>query len=138
MRKKYFVFAGVIIVCFTAWGLYLYNKPHTSVENVNAALTIAAADLYNQYEQNEKIADQKFLDKVIEVKGAVDDVNKTDSIFSVLLNAGAAVGGINCNLSVRDNKIKQVPMHGDIVTIKGKCAGFLMDVNLVDCVLENK
>ena len=25
---------------------------------------------------------------------------------------------------------------GDSVTIKGKCTGYLMDVNLVDCVIK--
>ncbi|MGI8951535.1 MAG: OB-fold protein [Chitinophagaceae bacterium] len=135
-RKKYFVIAGILLLCFAGWGLYLFNKPHTSVQNIKASETIAATDLYKQYAANENAANQEFLDKVIEVKGKVSDAQKTDSSFSVLLNAGAATGGVNCNLSFNDNKKIPLPKQGDFVTIKGECAGFLMDVTLVDCVLE--
>jgi len=44
-------------------------------------------------------------------------------------------GGISCRFSpaddIKNGKIKK----GMKVSVKGKCAGFNMDVNLTDCVL---
>ena len=44
-------------------------------------------------------------------------------------------GGINCQLFA-GVKPDPEPKSGDIVTVKGRCTGFLMDVNLVDCVVR--
>ena len=43
-------------------------------------------------------------------------------------------GGINCQLFA-GTKVDPEPRSGDAVTVKGRCTGFLMDVNLADCVL---
>lgn len=133
MLKKILIFAGVIVLIFAAWGLYLYNKPHQSTKNEQPAETLTAAELYNQFAGNENAANQKFLNKIIEVRGKVSEAQKTDSTFSVLLDADAA-GGVNCNLSVSDNKLNLIPKPGDWVVIKGRCVGYIMDVNLNDCV----
>jgi hypothetical protein len=49
----------------------------------------------------------------------------------VLLAAGAAGNGVNCSLQSGATNIAV----GRTVTIKGKCAGFLMDVSLVDAAV---
>ncbi len=137
MRKKYLLFAGIVLLCFVAFGLYEYNKPHASVKDLNTDIIIDESDLYNQYEKDETEADKKYSGKIIEVKGIVNDVEKTDSTFSILLKPAEAIGGINCNLAIADNNKLDVPQKGASVIIKGKCAGFLMDVTLTDCVLKN-
>jgi len=135
MRKKIFLFAGIVLLCFIAWGFYLFNKPHTGVENIQPAVTIAATDLYAQYSTAEKHSDSIFLDKIIEVKGIVSDVQKTDTAMNILLKAGET-GDINCSLSLNDNKNIPMPSVGQNILLKGKCTGFLMDVELVDCIIE--
>ena len=138
MRKRIIIFAGIAFLCAALYGWYLYNKPHSSVQDIPADITITADDLYQHYQQNEASADKKFLDKVIEVNGTVDDIQQTDSTLSIRLDAGAAMGGINCSITFNKTEKQIVPQKKSAVIIKGKCAGFLMDVNLVDCVLVNK
>lgn len=118
-----------------AMGLYLYYKPHASVAHATADVVIDAATLFREFQENEVNANKKYLDKIIEVKGAVSDIQQTPTTSSIQLHSGDAGGGINCSLSNSEGHI-QIPSKGTLITVKGKCAGFLMDVNLVDCVIN--
>lgn len=125
----------IIVVLVVAWGLYLYNKPHTDVKDIQASVTTTAADFYNEFQQDENAANKKYLDKVVAVKGVVAQVEKSDTTMNILLRAGDEMGGVNCSIS--KNGINTLFVHtNDSVTIKGRCAGFLLDVSLVDCVIE--
>ncbi|HEX4852044.1 MAG TPA: hypothetical protein VFV08_14615 [Puia sp.] len=134
MRKKYFLIAGLIWLVLIGFGLYFYNKPHTSTANERADVLIEAADLFSQYQQDENAANKKFLDKIILVKGKVADVEHGGKVISVQLEGNISGGGINCSLSPNENETK-LPAKGSTVSIKGKCSGLLIDVNLVDCVI---
>lgn len=135
MRKKYFLIAGIIWLVLVGFGLYYYNKPHTSAANMEIDASIAAVDLYNQYAENEISANKKFLDKIIEVKGKVVDMQQAGNSTNIQLDGGSPAGGVNCSIAENSSQIK-LPGKGSMVTVKGRCSGFLMDVNLVDCVLE--
>jgi hypothetical protein len=117
------------------WGFYLYNKPHTGVNNIKPDITIQADDLYKQYNENESAANKKFLNKVIAVMGNVDEIDKTDSTYIILLKKNTDMGGISCNLFNAKNATVQ---RGKTITVKGRCTGFLMDVALTDCVIEKQ
>ena len=135
MRKKYFFIGGVIIVAIAAWIFYLFMERRPSLENMKADVTIKSTDLYNQYRQNETSTNSKYLDKIIEVKGIVTDIQQTDSTLSIELE-GADSGGINCGIADITHEEKLLFRKGSALTVKGKCSGFLMDVNLVDCIIE--
>ena len=133
MKKKVLFFIGILLLCLAGWGFYLYNKPRTGVEGKSTDITITATDLYKQYSDNETAANQKFLNKIISVTGIADEVNKTDSTYTILLKSDADMGGISCSLF--DNKTAAVS-NGKSITVKGKCTGYLMDVALTDCIIE--
>jgi len=136
MKKKYFLFAGIIWLALAGLALYFYSEPHRNTAHINADVSISAVDLYSQYQKNENDGNKKFLNKVIEVSGKIADVQQTATVINVQLEGGSPMGGVNCSIAItEDNKIA-LPAKNEIVTIKGRCSGFLMDVNLVDCVLE--
>ena len=136
MRKKYFFIAGILLLCLAGWGFYLYHKPHTGVNGIKPVAVLTATQLYTSFQQDESKANQLFLDKVILVNGVVEEIAQTDSTLTIQLQSGSITGGINCSLSVKENSNKGMPVKGSSVAVKGKCTGFLMDVNLVDGVLE--
>lgn len=132
MKGKWFLIAGLILILLAAgWFYYLYQKPRADVADVKAAHTLTAEKLYHDFVTDEAAADQKYTDKIIEVKGMVSEVQTMDKTAFVLLGAGNENGGINCSMQ-HDNVA--LPEKGKKITIKGKCTGFLMDVNLVDAV----
>ncbi|HVY74596.1 MAG TPA: hypothetical protein VG890_07185 [Puia sp.] len=134
MRRKIFFTAGLLAIVMLIWAARLYLKPHRSTVDDAADYTIAAVALYQEFESNEQAAGKKFTGKVLEVQGLVTSIVSDARNINILLNA-TGTGGINCSFSAMDSaglgKIKK----GDSVSIKGRCTGFLMDVNLVDCVI---
>ncbi len=114
---------------------YLYVQTHQSAAGESADVTIEADSLYHQYQADEHASDQKFLGKVIEVSGKLSEIQHSGSSEVWILSPQPGGGGINCQLFA-GTKVDPEPKTGDMVTIKGRCTGFLMDVNLADCVLR--
>jgi hypothetical protein len=139
MQKKTIFFVGIVLclIVLAAWGYYWYQKPRTGVTGQKAAYQLTATQLYETYQQDEKKADSLYLGKVIEVSGAIDNLQKTDSTVNILLSAGQPTGGINCSLPAEEGSKTSALSKGATVRVKGRCVGFLMDVTLVDAVIIN-
>jgi hypothetical protein len=136
MQKKWIFFAGIVLLFLAAgWGYYMYQKPRAGVASVKSAYSLSAEELYQDFVQDEAAATEKYTGKVIEVSGVVSDVQAMDSAMIVLLSAGNEAGGVNCSFS--RNEQKAIPQKGERITVKGRCAGFLMDVNLVDAIQKD-
>jgi hypothetical protein len=139
MPNKRIFFLGGILLCLLllfAWGIRMYTKGHQSVAGSSVAFSIDADSLYNQYQQDEHAADLKFLGKVIEVKGRLGEVQHNGPLEIWILSTHAGSGGVNCQLFPGEKYPGGNPRSGDSVSIRGKCTGFLMDVNLADCVFK--
>jgi hypothetical protein len=136
--KKYFIAAGISMLLSIGFGFafYLYNKPHHDTSAIKAEFSFDARDLYTEYQGNETAADKKLVDKVIEVKGTVSDMRQNDSTAEIQLNTGDPQATISCSFLLAGHKKISLPLKGLSIKIKGKCTGFLEDVNLVDCVVE--
>ena len=135
MRKKYFFGIGIFLICLAGWGLYTLYKPHLNVAGEDAVATLTATNMYQEFLNNESRANQKWLGKVIEVTGKISSV--TDAGNYISLNLGAAGdGGVNCSILKKDLSANDKFNKGDSINVKGKCTGFLMDVNLVDCIIK--
>jgi hypothetical protein len=135
MRKKYFFGIGILLLSLAAWGIYRIYQPHRNVSGDEAVALLTAPDLYRDFQHDETAANKKWVGKVIEVSGIITSVNESVNYVSINLKA-AADGGINCSVLKNDLGSADKFEVGDSITIKGKCTGFLMDVNLVDCVVR--
>lgn len=127
----------LFLLILFAWAYHLYDKPHQSAADETVALSIPADSLYRQYQADEHAADKKYMGKVIEVTGRISEIQHNGASEIWILSTQQGGGGINCEL-FSGTKTGNAPKAGDLVTIKGRCTGFLMDVNLADCVLSNK
>lgn len=134
-RKKKLILAGVFLcLAALAWGYYLYHKPRSGVVAVRTDSVVTADSLYGRFAANEQQADSLFSNKVVEVTGIVATVQPAASNAAVVLAANNDMGGgVNCSLAA--GQIADDLLVGQRVSIKGRCTGFLMDVNLVDAVL---
>ena len=134
MRKKFFFGAGIVLLCLGVLGIYKIYQPHHNVEGEQTVGKFSAAALYNEFLHDENAANKKWAGKVIEVTGTILSLAENGEHSSISLDA-APEGGINCGFLKRDLPSEAKLVKGEAITIKGKCTGFLMDVNLVDCVL---
>jgi hypothetical protein len=133
-RKALLVLLPVLILLSVAlWAIYEYRKPHADAGDKTTNIYITAPDLYNDFAKNETTANAKYLDKIIEVTGTINDIQTANGALIVMLNANQMMGGISCKMfDVKNNSFQ----NGEKIIVKGKCAGFLSDVNLVDCVVK--
>lgn len=134
MKKRSKIGIGILIVilaaCAYAW--HIYNKPHSSAGDQSADVTVEADTLYHQFSSDENTANLKYMNKVIEVSGKLSEIQHNGNSEIWILSTQAGGGGINCQLFA-GTKVDPEPKPGDHVTVKGRCTGFLMDVNLSDC-----
>jgi tRNA_anti-like len=135
MRKKYLFGILILVLVLSGLGIYHAFKPHSNVSGEDAVANLSAPDLYQDFQHDENAANKKWVGKVIEVSGIISSVNESADYVSVNLKA-VADGGVNCSIAIKDLDPEEKFKKGDSLTIKGKCTGFLMDVNLVDCVLR--
>lgn len=136
LKKKLMFFSGGILLFALAlflWGYHLYNKPHLGAGAEKASVQISADALYNKYAADESAADSLYLGKVIEVQGTLLEIQREGAFEVWILSSEQRGGGINCRMF---SKTLHRPVKGSNVKIKGRCSGFLADVNLVDCVAE--
>lgn len=130
-------FAILVIVVILAGGLtygyYRYNEPRATASLGHADLETDAQTIYHDFEADEIIAGRKYLNKIVAVKGVVQEIDSSAGNMAILLATGAT-GMINCAMTGVAGDIRL----NDPITIKGTCAGFMMDVMLVDCVIPEK
>src|SRR5450631_589869 len=139
LKKRKFFWVTIplcLVLIAVIWGIYLYNKPHGSAADGTVAISLNADSLFAQYQRDEHGADQLYLGKVIEVSGKIAEIQQNAQSEVLILSTQSGTGGINCQLFPGEDK-KEPPCHtGDLVKIRGRCTGFLMDVNLADCVVS--
>ena len=133
--KKYLKYLLGLLVLGIVVGVYMYNKPHQNIKSSKAVETLTATAVFEAYEADETVANQRFLDKVIEITGEVLAVNKdAEGIISVTLDAGKDMFGVICQLDQLSKHPREDFPIGESVRFKGICTGMLMDVVFVRCV----
>lgn len=117
---------------------FMYNKPHADLTAGQAAYTLSAAELMAHFELNEAAANEKYLDQVLEVTGTVAENTATaDGGRVVLLREADALTGVSCAFLPEAAAGVADATPGTNLTLRGVCAGMLMDVNLSRCIVVN-
>ncbi|MCO6476016.1 MAG: hypothetical protein J5I94_05305 [Phaeodactylibacter sp.] len=117
-------------------GYFMYNKPHQNMEKAEADVSLQASELFSAFESDEGSANEKYLDKVIQVTGTVKEVSTDEEgNVSLTLDSGNGLFGVICQLDNLAEHERTDFQPGEQVTLKGKCTGMLMDVVLVRCVV---
>jgi hypothetical protein len=137
MKKKIFIILGIVIIIFAALSLkYVFRKSNKGGITGNADLILPADSLvayFNSYADS--VSTARFVDKVIQVKGPVAEINNDSTGFTILLRDSMATEGVNCILGTDQyEKAKNIKV-GDGIEVKGICAGKLIDVSLNNCAI---
>jgi len=135
MNKKLKISLIVVLILVlggSAVAYFMWNKPHRNVEN-EKGIVITASQLVKEYQQNEAEANKKYLDKAIQVTGAIGEIKTNqEGKTTISLTSDDAFTGVFCTL-------KEPPpgnvAAGSAVTIKGICSGMLSDVRLSEAVV---
>ena len=136
MRKIYFFGTGIVLLCLASWAIYNLTRSHHNVSGDQAVASLSATGLYSEFAKNETEANKKWVGKVIEITGVISSINPSGNYMAINLR-GSDDAGINCSVLKKDLPADVNLRKGDSISIKGKCTGFLMDVNMVDCIVKH-
>ncbi|HOZ84865.1 MAG TPA: hypothetical protein PK191_05205 [Niabella sp.] len=131
--RKVLIVAMVLVLVAISFGLYLYTKKPPDIRKSISEIEVEAATLIKDFEINDQLATNKYVDKVITVIGRVADIKMEDVSTTVFLETGDPMSGITCSFYDSEAlKVKDL-QPGSMVVIKGICTGKLADVILNKC-----
>jgi len=110
MKRKWIIALAFILLAYAGYK-YIYQD-HRDIQKEEAKFVISSDVIINEFLQNPKEAEKKYLNKTIEIKGIVSEINKNNltlnnSVFCQFNDT------IKSNLTIKDN-----------ITIKGRCIGY--------------
>jgi len=130
------ILVSIVIVAAVFTFGYAFRGAENSVEKIDASYSITANELFNAFDSDETAANEKFLGKVIEVKGTIGEFEKTNNGFVVIkLSSDSPMGGVSCSFETNQDNILRQAEKGGNITIKGTCSGMLMEVILDKCAV---
>ncbi|MEO5584010.1 MAG: hypothetical protein ABIQ75_01020 [Flavobacteriales bacterium] len=129
MRKRTILFVVLLIAALGAYfGYRMYSAEVPNAVGQAPDFAVDAKTLYDAFVMDERLAGERYNDKVVEVTGTVRDVIKgPDGRVSILLETGDALGAVVCEFP--DGETVEAALNST-VSLKGYCAGFNMDVLL--------
>jgi DNA/RNA endonuclease YhcR with UshA esterase domain len=145
--KKYlwiFILAAIIFIGALYYGIREFTRTHVSLDNIKPVASLTVGELLTAFSQDEKATNEMYAEKVLQVKGLVSEIeiDDEDGSIDVYLEDELTDGNVICEMSETSYDKAKALKIGDIVTIKGVCAGYMADdilgsdVILVRCVIE--
>jgi hypothetical protein len=131
------IFLVLAVIAVVAAWMYTFRVSKPSVASRKTDVTISAPALLKAFETNEDSANAKYLDKVVLVSGTVNSVSKDSMGYSVYLKENEDISGIICSFDNGTLDTADVKT-GMQVNIKGLCTGYLMDVVMNKCALNDE
>ena len=126
----------MILILIGATGIYFwtFRKADTSVSSKKADYELEASELLQRFEENEQLANEKYLGKILVVQGIINDITEDSLNISLHLDADNELSGIICSFNKAVINPQSVTI-GDNVKVKGICTGYLLDVVMNRCSL---
>jgi len=137
-KYRFFLVAGIFIAVMVGlYGYGEYNRSLPDTHYMKPAFRLEASTFIKQFETDESRANAKYADKTISVHGVAHTIQTTDTTATVFLNDGYSGTSVVCQFGRESNEEIKDLKKGALVTIKGICSGYLMDVVMVRCVLDH-
>ncbi len=110
------VVAGVAIY-------FIFTEKFEDTGKEEAAYTIAANDLIKEFQENDSLANIKYVEKIILVNGKIAETETADT--SVNIKMIDTLTGSYIIFAFQEQHIKAAKQlkEGDMVSIKGSCSG---------------
>ena len=136
MLKK--VILPLLIIALVAAGAVYYYVFVYSVQNhrnINDedAITVVADSLAQHFTNDEVIANAKYLNKVLEIKGVVIDTASNQQ-GKATVTIGNVSSMANVFVTLGERPVVAIKLN-DTIRVKGICSGFLSDVVINDATI---
>lgn len=115
----------------------LYNKPFVDTKNSTPKFKVTSQEVLNDFDADEKLANEKYVDNLILIKGVIGYISYENGISIITLKGESDFPNIICHMLPDANLDVLKLKKGEQIMVKGICTGNLIDVMMVRCVLTN-
>lgn len=126
--RKYWI---LIAIALTVIGFIGYNylyKDHRNIEDENAQYSLTAQQMHSEYTNDPIVAQNKYLNKTIQISGLVSEINETEITIDNI---------VFCQFSEQITK-QEIQLNSKI-TLKGRFIGYddlLEQIKLDQCIIN--
>ncbi|MBK8451298.1 MAG: hypothetical protein IPL42_15275 [Saprospiraceae bacterium] len=119
MKKKIFIVLFLVALGAAYYGYRQYNKPFANLKEAKADFVLEPSTWMAEFEQDEVAALNKYLNKVIELEGAITEVQMIENRLIWSIATGNELSTIQCEMDGRFiEKIKDKYKMGDNVKVQ--------------------
>jgi signal peptidase I len=115
----------VVLIAIIGGGAvwYIFNEKFTDTTKRDSLYTVEAQSFLKEFQQNDSLANIKYKEKIVTVKGVVSEMETMDSIINIKMIDTATdayvIFGFQNEQIVKVKTIKE----GDTISVKGSCSG---------------
>lgn len=141
-RKTLWKILAVVLVIGIGVAIYayreFYRKPKDLLE-LQPKFSVSAVDFLKEFGTNDKAANEKYLNKVVEVNGIVKETKKDENgFYTIVLGEPSAMSSVRCSMdSAHCNMLKNIST-GNNLSVKGICTGYNADELLGSDIILNR
>ncbi len=124
--RKYWILVAILLMGFIGYK-YLY-KEHRDIETENAKYALTAKQMHSEYNNDDVVAQKKYLNKTIEISGLVSEINENEITIDER---------VFCQFSEKISR-KDIQLNSKI-TVKGRFIGYddlLEQIKLDQCIIN--
>ena len=122
-RKRLLVGGLLLIIAFAAVYWYIATDKYGDTKNVKSAYTVEAIPFIKEFIENDSLANARYTDQVITVKGSVSEIESADTTINIkFIDTTTGSYAIFAFQQQHLAEAKTVKV-GDRVAIKGSCSG---------------
>ena len=134
MKRKHIIPIVILVIACAGWyGFSLYTEGPRDLSTEKADISMSASQLLTDFLEDEAVANENYLDKIITVSGAISSIER-GTPTTIILDTGDIMSLVSCEMA--DENVPTDLMVGSTIKIKGQCTGFLSDVIMVKCIIE--
>lgn len=114
---------SIIVLTVLGFGWHAFNSTHKDTSNTTAAYTKDALDFIKEFQLNDSLANKKYAEQIISLKGTVTSIEVADTTLNIKM--ADSVSGSYVIFAFQSQDLENVKKlkEGDLVTIKGSCNG---------------
>lgn len=138
-KKKILV---AILLVVVAGAVYVYNEYHRTNVNIaseTAAFEVQATELLHHFTTDDSAASDKYVGKIISVRGSVKNINQDErGYYTLNLGDSSSFSSVRCSIDSMYSDKATTIKPGMIIKVKGNCTGYNADELLGLDVIVNR
>ncbi|MCM4152815.1 hypothetical protein DHD05_14555 [Arenibacter sp. N53] len=125
----------LLVIIGLVFSIIYYNKPHANIEKSKPDYSLTAQQLIEEYKEQGIEAEKKYSERIIEVQGQIHKISTIKGNSVITLKSSDSDSSVMCHFLPEENTNVLKLKNGQVVKVKGKCTGYLLDVIMVRCIL---